>query len=38
LSIVPPLGPETGEIELVVTGRSARVRARLPLRWHILGQ
>jgi hypothetical protein len=38
LSIAPPLGPETSEIELVVTGPSARVRARLPLRWHVLGQ
>jgi hypothetical protein len=37
LSILPPLGPETSEIELVVTGRSAQARARLLLRWHVLG-
>jgi hypothetical protein len=33
LSILPPLGPETGDVELLITGRSARVRARLTLRW-----
>jgi hypothetical protein len=37
LSILPPLGPEMSEIELVVTGQSASVRARLPLRWQVLG-
>ena len=36
LSILPPLGPETGDVELLITGRSARVRARLTLRWWIL--
>lgn len=36
LSVLPPLGPDAGDVELLVTGRSARVRARLALRWWIL--
>jgi hypothetical protein len=37
LNIRPPLGPETGDVELVVTGPSARIRARVPLVWCVLG-
>jgi hypothetical protein len=33
LEIVPPLDRGTARIEVVAAGRSAEVRARLPLRW-----
>jgi hypothetical protein len=36
LNISPPVGPDTDHIELVVTGRPARVRAQVPLRWPVL--
>jgi len=31
--VVPPLSRDTDRIEVVVTWRSAKVRATLPVRW-----
>jgi Sigma-70 region 2 len=33
VEVIPPLSPTTTWIDVVTTGRSAQVRARLPLRW-----
>jgi hypothetical protein len=33
VEVVPPLSRATTGIEVVTTGRSAQVIARLPLRW-----